>query len=463
MAAPKVIATMPARQFTPPTIAPPAQPMSIARAMLVMGDNPLKIWDQALFHMPHRAIPWQKKTFYQVMDPALIQAIYVDHADIFPKSPMQLRVTRPGIGEGLLTVQGPAWRRQRRAASPVFRAEALKELVPIFNAAGETAAISLAQAGPHSPIDVMPAMTRATLEVIAHAVLAADNPSLDLEQTAKSVTQYVETIGRVDVGDVFGVPHWARPDKFAGSRAIQSMRATADAAIAWRRSNPSRGGDLLYQLMHATDPETGEHLTEIELRDNVLTFIAAGHETTSLALTWALYLIANAPDIQDRLYTEIHTTYGTEPLCSEALTNLPFHEAVVKEAMRLFPPVSVLQRIAAQDVSIGTIAVRKGDLLASLIYVMQRSHLLYDAPAMFVPDRFLDHRADTRHRFAWMPFGAGPRICIGLRLAMMESVAILATLVRRLEFSPNPNYIPMPLMRLTLRPHAGMPLHVRPR
>lgn len=459
--APQPAADRAAALFTPPTIPAPEKPLGVVRALMQMADNPIKVWDKALFNLPYRTGRFQGHTFAQMMDPPLVERVFLDEVDAFPKSPMQLGVLRPGIGEGMLTVEGEVWRRQRRAAAPAFRADMIAALAPIMAKAGTRAAERMSAAP--GVIDVMPLMTEATLEIIAHAVLAPDNPGMDLPTVAAAVTDYVDTMGRIDAGDVFGVPAWVRIDKRRAFRAISRMQAAASGAIAWRRANGGDGRDLLNLLLSARDPETGEPFTETELRDNVLTFIAAGHETTALALTWTLYCIAGAPDIQDRLHTELMAVCPDRPATAADVDKLSVHEAAIKETMRLFPPVGVLQRRAVREVDLGPFTVESGGVVGALIYAMHRSTLLWDNPAAFDPDRFLDARAHGRHRCAWMPFGAGPRICIGLRFAMQEAVILLAELVRRVRFDPNPDYIPLPVLHLTMRPHAGMPLRVSPR
>ncbi|HEX8569750.1 MAG TPA: cytochrome P450, partial [Caulobacteraceae bacterium] len=222
-------------------------------------------------------------------------------------------------------------------------------------------------------------------------------------------------------------------------------------------------GDLLGALIGARDPETGQGLSEAELVDNTLTFIAAGHETTTGALTWALYLIANDPPTQARLLEEARAAYGDGPAGAEGLERLVFHDQVLQEAMRLFPPAAIISRRAARDIEVGPVRMRKGDDVNCMIYVMHRSSLLWERPAAFDPERFTPERRKARHRFAHMPFGGGPRVCIGARFAMNEAVVMLATLVRRLAFEPRPGAPPLPRVRATLRPAGGMPLVLRPR
>jgi cytochrome P450 len=242
------------------------------------------------------------------------------------------------------------------------------------------------------------------------------------------------------------------------------IRATAASSLRARRARGQfDSGDLLGELIAARDPETGRALTDQELNDNILTFIGAGYETTAVALTWALYLIASAPDVQARLHEEAVQVLGDRPITGEDVARLKFHDQVIRETMRLYPPVAVLQRRTTGDADLGPVQVRAGDEVVCLIYVLHRSRRLWDRPEAFDPDRFSPERSQDRHRFAFMPFGGGPRICIGAQFATMEMIAFLSTFVRRFTFEPAPGLAPVPRLRFSLRPDRPMRLIVRPR
>jgi cytochrome P450 len=241
------------------------------------------------------------------------------------------------------------------------------------------------------------------------------------------------------------------------------MRRAAMSALARRRQSGEQRGDLLGQMLAARDPETGTRLSDEELRDNIVTFIAAGHETTAVALTWTLYLIANDAETQQRLVEEVRSVAGDAPLSAAHVEQLVFHEQVIKEAMRLYPPVALLQRRAVRDVDLGPVSLNAGEEAVCLIYCMHRNKRVWDQPEFFIPERFAPETSSGRHRFAYMPFGGGPRICIGMKFAYLEAAAILASLVRRLHFAPNPAHPIKPILRVTMRPQGGMPLYVSPR
>ena len=235
-----------------------------------------------------------------------------------------------------------------------------------------------------------------------------------------------------------------------------------DEIIATRRARgPSTPPDLLDLLIAARDPETGQGLTNEDLRNNLLAFLLAGHETTALALTWALYLLAFDPDVQERARDEATHRLGSRAAGAADLDAMPLVRAVLEEALRLYPPAGLLTRTASQDdVLPGGHAVKAGATVMMPIYALHRHRRLWEAPDSFDPDRFLPGAGVSRHRFAYLPFAAGPRICIGLGFALMEAQIILATVLARFRFSLPAGSEPWPKMWFTIRPGSGMPLQV---
>jgi cytochrome P450 len=454
--------------FVPETVTPPEKPLKLVRGLLQMIENPLHVWPRAMYENPYHGVRWIGRTFHYIRHPEHMKAVFHDHPDVFEKSVFQRRLIRPAAGDGMLTAVGEHWKFQRRAASPAFRIDALRALVPTFSASAADTVARIKAAGSSAPVNVMNEMQRATLDVIVETILGGSDENFRYDRVARSISDYIEVMGHPDMFDMFGAPEWLpRPWARKGRQAAQGLKQSAVDSLQRRRSSPSERKDLLGLLLAARDPETGKGLSDDELRDNIVTFIGAGHETTALALTYALYLIANAPAVQDRLVEEVRRVCGDEPVTATHVDDLVFHEQVIKEAMRLYPPVAIIDRMANQDFEIGSgdlkVKVEKGDLVFTLIYIMHRHKQLWDRPEAFDPDRFSEERSEGRHRFQYIPFGAGPRICIGMKFAYMEAIAILATLVRELRFKPNPAFHVEPNIRITLRPEGGMPLYVEAR
>lgn len=450
--------------FIPQTVTPPEKPLGMVRGLLQMIANPLYVWPRAMYENPYHGVRWIGRTFHYFRTPEHMKAMFLDHPDVFRKSPFQKKLVGPALGDGLLTAEGEHWKFQRRAASPAFRIDALRAMVPAFSSSAEATVERIKSAAARGPIDVMGEMQHATLDVIVETILGGADPGFGYDRIATTVEDYMQTMGKPDMLDMFGAPPWLpRPWGGKGRLAAAALKKSAVNAIERRRASGEVRNDLLGLLLAARDPETGRGLSDDELRDNVVTFIGAGHETTALTLTFSLYLIANSPEIQDRLLREVRDVCGDQPVTAAMIDAMPFHEQVIKEAMRLYPPVSIIDRVASEDIDLGDVQVKKGDFGFALIYIMHRHKMLWDHPERFDPDRFSEARTKGMPRFQYMPFGAGPRICIGMKFAYMEAVAILATLIRDLRFLPNPAHTVEPNIRITLRPERGMPLFVEAR
>jgi cytochrome P450 len=243
-------------------------------------------------------------------------------------------------------------------------------------------------------------------------------------------------------------------------RAERRMREAVAGLVRARRAAPSQRDDLLARLLAAKDPETGRPMSDEQLVDNLLTFLLAGHETTAKALTWALYLVARSPVWEARMLEEIGRVAGNGPITAEHINHLVIVGQVLKEAMRLYPPAPVLTRIATEPLELGGKQLEAGSLIVMPIFAIHRHRRLWQDPDRFDPERFAPEREQSYSRYQFMPFGAGPRICVGASFAMIEATAMLAAFVRAAHFEVPVGHNPVPISRVTLRPSGGMPLNV---
>ncbi|WP_370656125.1 cytochrome P450 [Paracoccus wurundjeri] len=397
--------------------------------------------------------------WHMVMDPDSLRHILKDRVEDYPKSTTTKLILEPAIGNSLFIAEGAEWRWQRRAAAPAFAHRHVAALGPVMTAAAEASCRRLENA--YQPADLFAETVAATFEVISDVTFSGGG-GFDRDAVHQAIDGYIAQTAKVSLLDVLGLPAWLpRPGRLMSGAGLQRMKQIADQAIARRAEAAGTDGppDLLDLLLDASDPETGRSMSRGELRDNLLTFIVAGHETTALTLAWALYLCAFDASVQDRAAAEARAVLNGRAAEAGDIAALPYIGQVVNEALRLYPPAAFLARTARAPDRLCGREIRPGDTIVLPIYALHRHHLLWQRPDAFDPDRF----ETPPDRFAFLPFGAGPRICIGASFAIQEAVIILATLLDRFRFTPVPGSNPQPRMILTLRPHGGVWLNVAPR
>jgi cytochrome P450 len=457
------------RRRRPPAPIPAEHEFGRLELLLRLRRNPLTIWRREHFREP--VVAGKSVLGYGVVlsDPAAIRHVLVDNVANYRKDELQRAILAPGLGEGLLTVEGEAWKTQRRTLAPLFTPRRVEALAKSMLAPVEAHAARMAGRRPGRVVDIGQDMTRITYDVLAET-LFSNAIAGGASAFGAALTRYFETQGRIDPLDVLGAPKWLpRIGRLRARGAIGFFETQVQTIIAERQAlraaRPAGGEtgqprDLLDALLDARDPETGAGLSEAEVGANIITFIGAGHETTANALTWALYLLSLAPDIRALVEAEADAAAGDPVGAALAGERLAMTRAVIEETMRLYPPVPSLSRAAiAADVA-GGVAIPKGALVIVSPYVLHRHETLWDAPGQFRPERFLPGSRETIGRYAYLPFGAGPRICIGLQFAMVEAVLVLSTLVRHLRFDHAGDAPPVPVHQITLRPQGGMPMRV---
>lgn len=470
MTAANPIRSAPVHRRRPPAPEPEEREFGRLELLLRLRRNPLTIWRTRHFREP--IVAGEGLFGYGVVlsDPAAVRHVLVENAANYRKDDLQRTILAPGLGEGLLTAEGEAWKRARRTLAPLFTPRSVAALAQRMVAPAERTVARMAQRRSGRIVDVAADMTRVTYDILADTMFS-NAIAGGADAFGKALTRYFETQGRIDPLDILGAPAWLpRIGRWMARPAIAFFEGQVADIIAVRQAEHASGrretgtADLLDALLAARDPETGAGLSEAEVGANIVTFIGAGHETTANALTWSLYLVALAPDLREALEAEIDSV--GDDLAAAALSGerLSLTRAVIEETMRLYPPVPSLSRTAlADDVAAGRCAIPKGAFVVISPYLLHRHETLWDAPEQFRPERFLPGARETIERYAYLPFGAGPRICIGQQFAMVEAVVVLASLLRRLRFAYAGEAAPMPVQRITLRPREGMPMRVTPR
>jgi cytochrome P450 len=451
-----------AQAFYPRTITPPAEPLSLPRFVLRFIENPLLALPQQAYEEALVAQESGNRVIYWISAPELIEELLLRHAERLIQSPVQKRVFRRALKDGILSADGDLWRWQRRTMAPVFRPAEILTYVPDMAAPADDQLRQWRQDQPGSLQDIDEAMTGVTFTVIMQTMLGGITE--EAETIRKATAQSLRHVTWEMLYGSFPLPEWfPHPASWTLERAAKRMRGAVRSIIE-RRMREEKGDsadDLLARLMAARDPETGEPMSMERLINNLLTLLEAGHETTSRALSWTLYLLARAPEWQDAVRDEVRSVIGDQPIEGRHIGQLTVTQQVLKETMRLYPPVPVMSRVATQAFRAGGVDFPEGCVILFPIYCIHRHRQLWDDPARFDPSRF-SPELDTYPRTQYMPFGAGSRICLGASFAMTEATAILATLIRGAAFEWDGIVDPEPVSRVTLQAKGGIALKVTP-
>jgi len=402
---------------------------------------------------------WGPVRNFLIFHPADIKRVLQDNNQNYVKGAIIAR-TKIVIGEGLFTSEGDFWRRQRRLAQPAFHRKRIAAFVDTM--ADATANMlqrwdGLARDG--GTFDAAVEMNRVTLAVVGRTLFGVD---LDDEAAA---------VGPA-LGDVLGfvnerattyipLPMWvptARHRRFLASRRV--LDDLVYAIIRKRREHATSGDDLLGMMMDARDADTGEGMSDRQLRDEVMTFVLAGHETTAVTLAWTFYLLGRNPDVEAKLRDEIERTLGGRPPTIDDMPALPYTRMVIEEAMRLYPPVSGIGRQTIEPDVLGGYVIPKNTLVSISVWVAHRHPEFWDDPLRFDPERFTPERVAKRPRFAYLPFSGGPRLCIGYEFALVEAQLILAMVLQRHRVRLMTDTEIAPEMKLTTRPKGGVPVRL---
>ncbi|WP_127900780.1 cytochrome P450 [Solirhodobacter olei] len=445
-----------------PGIAAPARPYPAPLFLYHFVRNPLRCLPRSVYEEP--IVPYRigaLRTAW-VTDPDLTETIFLSHHAAFPKPPLEQRVFSDPLGKSILTSQGEDWRWQRHAVSGLFRHEDILGYVPGMASAAEALLARWHGTGA-GPRRIDHALTGATYEAISTTLFGGEAlPEGRAIQTA--VDHYLNATSWVIAATLAGLPDWSwHPGQGRMRRASQAMRAAVERLLdRWQAGGDLDGRHLLGKLLAAEEPGRDGGISRERLVNNLLTFLNAGHETTAKALIWTLYLLAQEPVWQDRLREEAFAIAGTGPIEGRHIDRLSLTRQVFEEAMRLYAPAPVLTRLAAEDCDLGGVRLNAGSVIFIPIWAVHRHRRLWSEPEMFRPERFAPDLRGTIRRTQFMPFGFGPRICIGTAFSRTEGVAMLATLLRGARFDWPGGPPPEPLARVTLWPKGGLTLNVTP-
>ena len=392
---------------------------------------------------------------YFLNSPELIESVLVTNQQNFRKDRV-IQNSRWFLGQGLLTSEGGEWLRQRRLSQPAFHRERLALYARIINGCAEEMLDSWKDGENR---DVHQEMMQLTLRVVAKVLF-----SVDVKNESKEVAAALNLLMKHSSGARMLLPPWVRylplPFLIRVRRAVRQLDEVVYRIIRERRRSENDNGDLLSMLMSARD-EDGSRMTDRQLRDEVMTFLLAGHETTALSLSWAWFLLSENPEAENKLHHELARVLDGKNPSFEDLPRLCYTEAVVKESVRLYPPAWSLARTAAEDFEIGGYLVPAGSNVVMSQWIMHRDPRFFPSPEQFDPGRWFEEHTQRLPRFAYFPFGGGPRYCVGASFAMMEATLLLAAIAQRFRLRMVPGHNVVPVPSITLRPKYGikMSLH----
>ncbi|WP_341703241.1 cytochrome P450 [Ferrovibrio sp.] len=440
--------------------------LPLVTLLRTLRENAIGTWTRESYERDIIAYRLGFKTFVVANHPELIRHVMLDNAANYTRDPVGKRMLEPGLGNGLLTSEGTDWKRQRRMMAPIFQPRRLSGFAAIMTDSSAALAERLAVLPAGQSVDMAEQMMLVTLEIIARTMFGAD-AATDVSAGGRAMDRYQVTV-RPNIPDLLGLPRWVpRPSAREGRAAMADMDAIIRDLIRRRRDRAAAGGelggDLLGLLLAAVDEEGGGAMSDTEVRDQMATFFLAGHETTATALAWTWYLLAHDPAVEAKLQAELDAVLGGRPAEYGDYEKLAYTRMVVEEAMRLYPPAHTTARQAVAADRFGDLEIPAGANVIVSPWLMHRHRLYWTRPDVFDPENFAPERTAQRRRYTYLPFGAGPRICIGQGFAMIEAVLILATLAQRIAARMLPGAVVRPVGKITLRPMPGVPMLVAPR
>ncbi|HEY9667735.1 MAG TPA: cytochrome P450 [Coleofasciculaceae cyanobacterium] len=397
-------------------------------------------------------VGWQFGPFpaITINHPDLVEQVLVTQVRNFVKSSVYRRGLRI-LGNGLLTSEGEFWQRQRRLVQPAFHQERIAAYAEVMVAYANQL-VNRWQDGEIR--DIHQDMMSLTSQIASKTLF-----DVDITEETEGVQAALDAVMdfNAQLSNQYLVPGWVpTPSNLRYQRAIQQLNTIIYRIIEQRRASGKDTGDLLSMLLQIRDESDGTQMTNRQVRDEAMTLFLAGHETTANALTWLWFLLSQHPEVEAKLQEELKTVLGGRTPTLADIRQLRYTEGVVLEAMRLYPPVWGMSRVALQDCVLGEYNVKAGTTVFLSQWAMHRDPRFYENPDVFHPDRWADNLLKKLPTFAYFPFGGGQHICIGKGFAMMEAVLLVATIAQKFRLTLQANHPVTPQPSLTLRPKYGM-------
>jgi cytochrome P450 len=445
--------------FYPPRVTPPTKPLRFPFNLIrLVGDNLALIPAQS--YQEHVVIAPGRPRMAFFTGPEALKTLLQSRRQQFPKGRLQNTSLAPLMGRPMLSSEGDEWRWQRGVAAPLFGHEELMQYGPIMSAAAEATVAKWRAAVPATVHYINRDMLRAAFRVISNTMLVggAEDVILEIE---KGHADYYKGANWWVLYSLLGLPDWLpRPGGRAMRAQVRRVRQAIAKILAGRGSGDGKDTDLLGRMRAAFDPESGRRMSDQLLGDNIISFLVAGYDTTAFSLTWTLYLISQSPEWEARMLEEVREVVGSGPVTSAHFRSLLITQQVYNESLRLFPTAPIVVRDIVRDEEIDGVFVPAGTIGLIPIYAVHRHRRYWTDPHRFDPGRFSAANPIKPTRYQFLPFGAGPRICIGAAFATIEATIMLATFVRAARFEAAPDFHPQPTARMFLFPKHELPMRV---
>ncbi len=442
----------------PPKVTPAPRPLGFPMNLVRMLSNNLRIVPEQAYR-DNVVIARGPPRMAFITGAEAVEQVLKERAEDFPKGRLQNSILEPLFGDAMISSHGEKWRWQRRATAPLFRHDQIVTYVPIMRAAAERT-INAWRGGSQAARPINRDMMHATFEVISKTMLVGGAPDV-IEAIEKGHSEYFRMVNWWVVYRTIGLPGWLpRPGGAAMRRQEKRLRGSVAELVRERRAAGGEGDDLLDLLLAAESPDEQRRMTDDELVNNIVAFLIAGYDTTALALSWALYLLARHPEWQERIHEEVVRVVGDDPVGGEHLEQLVVTEQVLHETLRLYPTAPLIIRDFDDEVEIAGVTIPAGTIGMIPIYAIHRHRAFWRDPDDFDPARFAPDAEPRPSRYHFLPFGAGPRICLGATFATIEAKVMLASFLRAARFEIEGDFAPRPTGQMFLTAAGDIPMRV---
>jgi len=427
----------------------------------------LSIWPTSAYQEEFFGGPVMNQHMYVANSPATVEHVLVKNNDNYErKSPYMRKALEPLLGDGLFVSDGALWRERRRLEQPAFHPSHFQTYGNIMADVVADTCDRWKKEHIDKEVMILPEMAWLTAEIISQSMFDYPLGLNKAKQIVEGFADFQASVEQFDLSAFFGWPKWLpnMPQRRRVSHNAGKIHVIVEDIIAMGNAGKLRNNTLLSQLLAVQDSESSiTRMSSEQIRNEAVVILMAGHETTANSLAWAIYLISQYPHVEEKLLEELKIVLNGRPARYEDISSLKYTRAIFEEAMRLYPPVPVLSRVALEEETICDRNVPKDSIMLVIPWLLHRHELLWHKPNHFIPERFMDGWPHKHDKCAYVPFSAGPRFCLGAAFGLMEATICLASIMQNFSLSMSPRFTPGYECRLTLRPSNGLPMVIKKR